>query len=75
MADDKLTLHVRVSHREARDLWLQLSKRFARKDLDEIPDNECPQCGRFKRGERVGPDKLLCFRCHRENSPSMFRRG
>jgi hypothetical protein len=76
MATDKLrlTLHLKVSRREARELWQQLAKHFGQEHPDEVPENVCPQCGSFKRGDRVGPDKLLCFRCHSANSSS-FARG
>ncbi len=70
MTNDRmqLTLHLKVTRREARDLWQQLSKHFSQEPegevLDEVPDNVCPRCGRFKRGDRVGPNKELCFLCH-----------
>jgi hypothetical protein len=71
MADDKikLTLHVNPSRREARDLWLQLSKIFGQEQKvpDEIPINVCPRCGGFKRGIRVCQD-MLCFRCEFKTS-------
>ena len=77
MADDKwkVTLHLKVSHREARDLWQQLSKHFSQKQQqdDEVPDNVCPECGRFKRGDRVGPDKVLCYTCQLKLSPYLMR--
>ena len=68
----RLTLHLKVSRREARELWQQLSKHFSREQQGEVPDNVCPECGCFKRGDRVGPNKLLCFRCHYAAS-GMFR--
>jgi hypothetical protein len=69
----RLTLHLKPSRREARDLWQQLSKHFSQEQQGEVPDNVCPRCGRFKRGDRVGPDQILCYRCHLADSPRVVR--
>src|SRR5262245_31985351 len=78
----RLTLHVEVSQtlplkvslQEARNLYEQLQQHFIseRKNSDEVPDNVCSRCGKFKRGERVGPD-MYCFKCHYETDYSYQR--
>jgi hypothetical protein len=70
MAQDtiRLTLHLELPRREARDLWLQLSKHFSEEEQLQVNlAKTCANCGGFKRGWRAKSKDVLCFRCSLED--------